>query len=114
MLWLKPLESLENAVLKILKRRISIIDKEAAIKEAKEEIGKEKSFEGYRRWGFEIGDVIADWPADKASINSSRTCIRITDKDQAWLDEADKEAQVDAASSLQIHRYLRKNWKIKP
>ena len=47
---------------------------------------------------LEIGDVIVDWPADTSEHKTAAEPVsEFTDEDQAKLDEADKEAQVDAA-----------------
>ena len=47
---------------------------------------------------MEIGDVIVDWPADTREHKTAAEPVsEFTDEDQAKLDEADKEAQVDAA-----------------
>ena len=84
--------------MKILKKDASITDKEAAIKEAKEEIGKEDLLKAIADEDLEIGDVIVDWPADTSEHRTvAEPVSEFTDEDQAKLDEADKEAQVDAA-----------------
>ena len=94
----QALESLENAVIEDIKKDASITDKEAAIKEAKEEIGKEDLLKAIADEDLEIGDVIADWPADTREHKTvAEPVSEFTDEDQAKLDEADKEAQVDAA-----------------
>ena len=94
----QALESLENAVIEDIKKDASIIDKEAAIKEAKEEIGKEDLLKAIADEDLEIGDVIVDWPADTSEHKTVVEPVsEFTDEDQAKLDEADKEAQVDAA-----------------
>ena len=94
----QALESLENAVIEDIKKDASIIDKEAAIKEAKEEIGKENLLKVIADEDLEIGDVIVDWPADTSEHKTvAEPVSEFTDEDQAKLDEADKEAQVDAA-----------------
>ena len=94
----QALESLENAVIEDIKKDASIIDKEAAIKEAKEEIGKEDLLKAIADEDLEIGDVIVDWPADTSEHKTvAKPVSEFTDEDQAKLDEADKEAQVDAA-----------------
>ena len=94
----QALESLENAVIEDIKKDASIIDKEAAIKEAKEEIGKENLLKAIADEDLEIGDVIVDWPADTSEHKTvAKPVSEFTDEDQAKLDEADKEAQVDAA-----------------
>jgi len=50
---------------------------------------------------LEIGDVIVDWPADTSEHKTvAEPVSEFTDEDQAKLDEADKEAQVDAAKVL--------------
>ena len=94
----QSLESLENAVIEDIKKDASITDKEAAIKEAKEEIGKENLLKVIADEDLEIGDVIVDWPADTSEHKTvAEPVSEFTDEDQAKLDEADKEAQVDAA-----------------
>ena len=94
----QALESLENAVIEDIKKDASINDKEAAIKEAKEEIGKEDLLKAIADEDLEIGDVIVDWPADTSEHKTVAEHVsEFTDEDQAKLDEADKEAQVDAA-----------------
>ena len=94
----QALESLENAVIEDIKKDASITDKEAAIKEAKEEIGKEDLLKAIADEDLEIGDVIVDWPADTREHKTAAEPVsEFTDEDQAKLDEADKEAQVDAA-----------------
>ena len=94
----QALESLENAVIEDIKKDASIIDKEAAIKEAKEEIGKEDLLKAIADEDLEIGDVIVDWPADTSEHKTGAEPVsEFTDEDQAKLDEADKEAKVDAA-----------------
>ena len=94
----QALESLENAVIEDIKKDASITDKEAAIKEAKEEIGKEDLLKAIADEDLEIGDVIVDWPADTSEHKTAAEPVsEFTDEDQAKLDEADKEAQVDAA-----------------
>ena len=94
----QALESLENAVIEDIKKDASITDKEAAIKEAKEEIGKEGLLKAIADEDLEIGDVIVDWPADTSEHKTAAEPVsEFTDEDQAKLDEADKEAQVDAA-----------------
>ena len=94
----QALESLENAVIEDIKKDASITDKEAAIKEAKEEIGKEDLLKAIADEDLEIGDVIVDWPADTSEHKTVVEPVsEFTDEDQAKLDEADKEAQVDAA-----------------
>ena len=94
----QALESLENAVIEDIKKDASITDKEAAIKEAKEEIGKEDLLKAIADEDLEIGDVIVDWPADTSEHRTvAEPVSEFTDEDQAKLDEADKEAQVDAA-----------------
>ena len=94
----QALESLENAVIEDIKKDTSITDKEAAIKEAKEEIGKEDLLKAIADEDLEIGDVIVDWPADTSEHKTvAEPVSEFTDEDQAKLDEADKEAQVDAA-----------------
>ena len=94
----QALESLENAVIEDIKKDASITDKEAAIKEAKEEIGKEDLLKAIADEDLEIGDVIVDWPADTSEHKTvAEPVSEFTDEDQAKLDEADKEAQVDAA-----------------
>ena len=94
----QALESLENAVIEDIKKDASITDKEAAIKEAKEEIGKEDLLKAITDEDLEIGDVIVDWPADTSEHKTvAEPVSEFTDEDQAKLDEADKEAQVDAA-----------------
>ena len=94
----QALESLENAVIEDIKKDASITDKEAAIKEAKEEIGKEDLLKAIADEDLEIGDVIVDWPADTSEHKTVAEHVsEFTDEDQAKLDEADKEAQVDAA-----------------
>ena len=94
----QALESLENAVIEDIKKDASIIDKEAAIKEAKEEIGKEDLLKAIADEDLEIGDVIVDWPADTSEHKTVVEPVsEFTDEDQAKLDEADKDAQVEAA-----------------
>ena len=94
----QALESLENAVIEDIKKDASITDKETAIKEAKEEIGKEDLLKAIADEDLEIGDVIVDWPADTSEHKTAAEPVsEFTDEDQAKLDEADKEAQVDAA-----------------
>ena len=94
----QALESLENAVIEDIKKDASITDKEATIKEAKEEIGKEDLLKAIADEDLEIGDVIVDWPADTSEHKMAAEPVsEFTDEDQAKLDEADKEAQVDAA-----------------
>ena len=94
----QALASLENAVIEDIKKDASITDKEAAIKEAKEEIGKEDLLKAIADEDLEIGDVIVDWPADTSEHKTvAEPVSEFTDEDQAKLDEADKEAQVDAA-----------------
>ena len=94
----QALASLENAVIEDIKKDASITDKEAAIKEAKEEIGKEDLLKAIADEDLEIGDVIVDWPADTREHKTAAEPVsEFTDEDQAKLDEADKEAQVDAA-----------------
>jgi len=94
----QALESLENAVIEDIKKDASITDKEAAIKEAKEEIGKEDLLKAIADEELGIGDVIVDWPADTSEHKTvAEPVSEFTDEDQAKLDEADKEAQVDAA-----------------
>ena len=94
----QALESLENAVIEDIKKDASITDKEAAIKEAKEEIGKEDLLKAITDEDLEIGDVIVDWPADTSEHKTvAEPVSEFTDEDQAKLDEADKEAQVDVA-----------------
>ena len=94
----QALASLENAVIEDIKKDASITDKEAAIKEAKEEIGKEDLLKAIADEDLEIGDVIVDWPADTREHKTEAEPVsEFTDEDQAKLDEADKEAQVDAA-----------------
>ena len=94
----QALESLENAVIEDIKKDASITDKETAIKEAKEEIGKENLLKAIADEDLEIGDVIVDWPADTSEHKTvAEPVSEFTDEDQAKLDEADKEAQVDAA-----------------
>ena len=94
----QALESLENAVIEDIKKDASITDKETAIKEAKEEIGKENLLKAIADEDLEIGDVIVDWPADTSEHKTVVEPVsEFTDEDQAKLDEADKEAQVDAA-----------------
>ena len=94
----QALESLENAVIEDIKKDASITDKEKAIKEAKEEIGKENLLKAIADEDLEIGDVIVDWPADTSEHKTvAEPVSEFTDEDQAKLDEADKEAQVDAA-----------------
>ena len=94
----QALESLENAVIEDIKKDASITDKEAAIKEAKEEIGKEDLLKAIADEDLEIGDVIVDWPADTSEHKTvAEPVSEFTDEDQAKLDEADKDAQVEAA-----------------
>ena len=94
----QALESLENAVIEDIKKDASITDKEAAIKEAKEEIGKEDLLKAIADENLEIGDVIVDWPADTSEHKTvAEPVSEFTDEDQAKLDEADKDAQVEAA-----------------
>ncbi len=94
----QALASLENAVIEDIKKDASITDKEAAIKEAKEEIGKEDLLKAIADEDLEIGDVIVDWPADTSEHKTvAEPVSEFTDEDQAKLDEADKEAQVDVA-----------------
>ncbi|RSK16032.1 Sialidase A precursor [Streptococcus oralis] len=94
----QALASLENAVIEDIKKDASITDKETAIKEAKEEIGKEDLLKAIADEDLEIGDVIVDWPADTSEHKTVVEPVsEFTDEDQAKLDEADKEAQVDAA-----------------
>ena len=94
----QALESLENAVIEDIKKDASITNKEAAIKEAKEEIGKENLLKAIADEDLEIGDVIVDWPADTSEHKTvAEPVSEFTDEDQAKLDEADKEAKVDAA-----------------
>ena len=94
----QALESLENAVIEDIKKDASITNKEAAIKEAKEEIGKEDLLKAIADEDLEIGDVIVDWPADTSEHKTVVEPVsEFTDEDQAKLDEADKEAQVDVA-----------------
>jgi len=94
----QALESLENAVIEDIKKDASITNKEAAIKEAKEEIGKEDLLKAIADENLEIGDVIVDWPADTSEHKTvAEPVSEFTDEDQAKLDKADKEAQVDAA-----------------
>ena len=94
----QALESLENAVIEDIKKDASITDKEAAIKDAKEEIGKEELLKAIADEYLEIGDVIVDWPADTSEHKTVVEPVsEFTDEDQAKLDEADKEAQVDVA-----------------
>ena len=54
----QALESLENAVIEDIKKDASITNKEAAIKEAKEEIGKEDLLKAIADEDLEIGDVL--------------------------------------------------------
>ena len=95
---LQAIEDLENSVIEEIKKDTSIIDKEAAIKAAKEEIGKEDLLKAIADEDLEIGDVIVDWPADTSEHKTEAEPVsEFTDEDQAKLDEADKEAKVDAA-----------------
>ena len=97
---LQAIEALENAVIEEINKDASITDKEAAIKEAKEEIGKEDLLKAISDEELEVGDVIVDWPADMTEHKTvAEPVSEFTDEDQAKLDEADKEAQVDAAKT---------------
>ena len=97
---LQAIEALENAVIEEIKKDASITDKEAAIKAAKEEIGKEDLLKAISDEELEVGDVIVDWPADMTEHKTvAEPVSEFTDEDQAKLDEADKEAQVDAAKT---------------
>ena len=94
----QALESLENAVIEDIKKDASITNKEAAIKEAKEEIGKEDLLKAIADEDLEIGDVIVDWPADTSEHKTvAEPVSEFTDEDQAKLGEADKGAKDDAA-----------------
>ena len=94
----QALESLENAVIEDIKKDASITDKEAAIKEAKEEIGKEDLLKAIADEDLEIGDVIVDWPADTSEHKTvAEPVSEFTDEDQAKLTAADKEAAEEAA-----------------
>ncbi|MCK6129037.1 LPXTG cell wall anchor domain-containing protein [Streptococcus halitosis] len=94
----QALESLENAVIEDIKKDASITDKEAAIKEAKEEIGKEDLLKAIADEDLESGDVIVDWPADTSEHKTvAEPVSEFTDEDQAKLTAADKEAAEEAA-----------------
>ena len=93
----QALESLENAVIEDIKKTLQSPIKKRPSKKPKK-IGKEDLLKAIADEDLEIGDVIVDWPADTSEHKTVVEPVsEFTDEDQAKLDEADKEAQVDAA-----------------
>ena len=109
----QALESLENAVIEDIKKTLQSPIKKRPSKKPKEEIGKEDLLKAIADEDLEIGDVIVDWPADTSEHKTVVEPVsEFTDEDQAKLDEADKEAQVDVAKvRSDLSATLEKNWK---
>ncbi|KXU07529.1 SIALI-17 repeat-containing surface protein [Streptococcus oralis] len=99
----QALESLENAVIEDIKKDASITNKETAIKEAKEEIGKEDLLKAIADEDLESGDVIVDWLADTSEHKTAAEPVsEFTDEDQAKLATADKEVAEENSNAKKL------------
>ena len=97
---LTALEGIEQSTIDDINKDATITDKEAAIKAAKEVIGKDAILKAIEEGDVEASDLLADFLAedsDQVTPAEAKTQSQLSSQDQAKLDEADKEAQVDAA-----------------
>ena len=97
---LQALEALENAVIEDIKKDVSITDKEAAIKAAKEVIGKDAILKAIEEGDLDASDLLEDFLAedsDQVTPAEAKSQEDFSSQDQAKLAAADKEAAEEAA-----------------
>ena len=93
---LTTLEGIEQSTIEDINKDASITDKEAAIKAAKELIGKDAILKAIEDGDIEASDLLADFLAeesDQVTPAEAKTHSQLSSQDQATLAAADKEAK---------------------
>ena len=97
---LSTLEGIEKSTIDDINKDATITDKEAAIKAAKEVIGKDTILKAIEDGDIEASDLLADFLAedsDQVTPAEAKTQSQLSSQDQAKLTAADKEAAEQAA-----------------
>ena len=97
---LSTLEGIEKSTINDINKDATITDKEAAIKAAKEVIGKDAILKAIEEGDIEASDLLADFLAedsDQVTPAEAKTQSQLSIQDQAKLAAADKEAAEEAA-----------------
>ncbi|EFE57261.1 biopolymer transport protein TolA family protein, partial [Streptococcus oralis ATCC 35037] len=92
---LTALEGIEQSTIDDINKDATITDKEAAIKAAKEVIGKDAILKAIEEGDVEASDLLADFLAedsDQVTPAEAKTQSQLSSQDQAKLTAADKEA----------------------
>ena len=93
------LEGIEQSTIDDINKDASITDKEAAIKAAKEVIGKDAILKAIEEGDLDASDLLADFLAeesDQVTPAEAKTHSQLSSQDQATLAAADKEAAEEA------------------
>ena len=96
---LSTLEGIEKSTIDDINKDASITDKEAAIKAAKEVIGKDAILKAIEEGDLDASDLLADFLAeesDQVTPAEAKTHSQLSSQDQATLAAADKEAAEEA------------------
>ena len=94
------LEKIEKSTIDDINKDATITDKEAAIKAAKEVIGKDGILKAIEDGDIEASDLLADFlteDSDQVTPAEAKTQSQLSSQDQAKLAAADKEAAEAAA-----------------
>ena len=97
---LSTLEGIEKSTIDDINKDATITDKDAAIKAAKEVIGKDAILKAIEEGDIEASDLLADFLAedsDQVTPAEAKTQSQLSSQDQAKLATADKEAAEEAA-----------------
>ncbi|KXT81563.1 Merozoite surface protein 3 alpha [Streptococcus oralis] len=101
----QALESLENAVIEDIKKDASTTDKEAAIKAAKEVIGKDAILKAIEEGDIDASDLLANFLAedsDQVTPAEAMSQEDFSSQDQAKLAVADKEAAEENSNAKKL------------
>ena len=96
---LSTLEGIEKSTIDDINKDATITDKEAAIKAAKEVIGKDAILKAIEEGDIDASDLLADFLAEdseQVTPAESKTQSQLSSQDQAKLAAADKEAAEEA------------------
>ena len=104
---LTTLEGIEQSTIEDINKDASITDKEAAIKAAKEVIGKDAILKAIEDGDLDASDLLADFLAeesDQVTPAEAKTHSQLSSQDQATLAAADKEAAEEAKKAEEAKR----------
>ena len=102
---LSTLEGIEKSTIEDINKDATITDKEAAIKAAKEVIGKDAILKAIEEGDIDASDLLADFLAedsDQVTPAEAKTQSQLSDQDQAKLAAADKEAAEENSNAKKL------------